>query len=382
MPARLNWDIIEEKGNLKHNNKYKYPKQDGPYKGVMSFMKIICPIHDVFYQRIQDHLSGCGCPDCGGFKKSNKENFVVKANKIHPLGIFSYEHFIYINSKTQSWITCNLCNKDFLQSSNNHLKGNGCPYCDDSSKRYTKEEFIIEVNKIHIPGKFGYDNFIYTKIEAKSWITCFIHNKDFLQSAKNHLKGSGCPDCAIDSRKYSKEEIIIEFNKIHPIGKYSYNNFIYINSKTPGWITCLTHNKDFLQVPQDHLKGHGCPSCSHTNSKKEQAWIKWLNDDQILSSQTIRINNKWYKPDGLNIQEKKVYEFKGNRWHGNPAIYNQNAFFSKRQNITYGDLNNKTIQREEELKAAGYTIISIWESEWDEIVKAEKNNFNLFKAIL
>ena len=45
-----------------HNNKYEYA--DIEYTNEKNKTTIICPIHGVFTQRIEDHLQGCGCPSC------------------------------------------------------------------------------------------------------------------------------------------------------------------------------------------------------------------------------------------------------------------------------------------------------------------------------
>ena len=48
---------------------------------------------------------------------------------------------------------------------------------------------------------------------------------------------------------------------IRHLGRYTYSNFIYKNNRTKGLITCTKHG-DFLQRPTDHLKGQGCPICA------------------------------------------------------------------------------------------------------------------------
>src|SRR5690606_25139576 len=42
--------------------------------------------------------------------------------------------------------------------------------------------------------------------------------------------------------------------------KYSYNNVVYNKSNIHVYITCLKHG-DFLQKPNVHLSGSGCPKC-------------------------------------------------------------------------------------------------------------------------
>lgn len=52
--------------NIKHNNKYDYSLAE--YKNNKTKIKIICPHHNIFEQRIDHHLSGSGTPcyvQCG-----------------------------------------------------------------------------------------------------------------------------------------------------------------------------------------------------------------------------------------------------------------------------------------------------------------------------
>ena len=52
---------FEEKANKVHSSKYKYPDQ---YINGHTKIKIVCPLHDEFYQIPSNHLSGNGCPVC------------------------------------------------------------------------------------------------------------------------------------------------------------------------------------------------------------------------------------------------------------------------------------------------------------------------------
>lgn len=53
---------FEQRANEVHNFKYIYTEVD--YKGMLTPVKIICPIHGVFWQKPVIHLNGCGCQQC------------------------------------------------------------------------------------------------------------------------------------------------------------------------------------------------------------------------------------------------------------------------------------------------------------------------------
>lgn len=54
--------------------------------------------------------------------------------------------------------------------------------------------------------------------------------------------------------------------KIHG-NKFDYSKAFYINSKTPLTIICPTHG-EYSQIPQVHLKTHGCPKCGRHHTEK------------------------------------------------------------------------------------------------------------------
>lgn len=66
-----------------------------------------------------------------------------------------------------------------------------------------------------------------------------------------------------------------------------------------------------------------------------------------------------------------AYEFDGDFWHGNPAIYDSNDI-NPRNKKSFGELYTKTVEKHNLLKKAGYTVISIWESDFNKLTKKEK----------
>lgn len=67
----LSLDYIINQGNVIHNNKYDYSLIE--YKNNKKKVKIICPVHGVWEQTINDHLGGHGCGKCDTFKRSKVE---------------------------------------------------------------------------------------------------------------------------------------------------------------------------------------------------------------------------------------------------------------------------------------------------------------------
>jgi len=142
-------------------------------------------------------------------------------------------------------------------------------------RRKTTDEFITEAKARH-GGKYGHDKTIYTGAGDKVIITCLTHG-DFEQIASDHLRGHGCPKCAIesqaDAQRSNTEEFIKKATSENVHGdKYEYGDVIYIGSNKKVEITCLTHG-NFFQTPNAHLQGAGCPKCAGNLLKTNDEFI-------------------------------------------------------------------------------------------------------------
>ncbi len=89
-----------------HNNKYKYNFNHSVLN--KDIVKITCPIHGGFEQRVGNHLAGKGCPSCGfetgGFNRSRFDALVEKKGRgiLYVLKLFSEnETFIKIGITTR-----------------------------------------------------------------------------------------------------------------------------------------------------------------------------------------------------------------------------------------------------------------------------------------
>lgn len=154
---------------------------------------------------------------------------------------------------------------------------------------YTRDQIIEKFRKIH-GDKYGYDNFIYTRLIDPSYITCPEHG-NFLQSAHSHLKGQGCPKCGLlrRAKKHNSntEEFIKKAQKIHG-DSIDYSKVEYINNKTPACFICPEHG-EFWMKPNYILNGRGCPKCG--NSRKGN--FKKLTLDEFVNRSQIIHNNKY-----------------------------------------------------------------------------------------
>lgn len=118
-----------------HNQKYDYTKFN--YENIKIASTIICFIHGEFEQSFQVHIKGHGCPSCSNNKKLNSTEFIKKSKQVHSQK-YDYGLILYINMHTKVKILCKT-HGIFEQIPMNHIRGIGCPKCNQS-----KGEKIIE----------------------------------------------------------------------------------------------------------------------------------------------------------------------------------------------------------------------------------------------
>lgn len=61
--------------------------------------------------------------------------------------------------------------------------------------------------------------------------------------------------------KKTNADYIRKFQEVHG-GRYDYSKTQYVNAVTNLQVVCPVHG-DFWQTPSNHLRGNGCPKCSH-----------------------------------------------------------------------------------------------------------------------
>lgn len=329
-----------------------------------SKVKIRCIKHDfLFEQAAYSHLAGHGCIKCSGKEQSNTLDFIQKSIIIFG-ELYDYSLIEYVNCFNKVKIICKIHHFIFEKSPINHLKGQGCPKCSKRQK-LTYDTFVEKANIVH-HNKYDYSNVIYLNNKTKIKIRCPQHNSIFQQSPNTHLRGHGCPRCG-RTGKYNTFDFITKSSIVHD-NKYDYSRSIYTIGLGKIIIICSEHG-NFSQTANHHLLGSGCPKCVSSISYKEQKWINMLNISNIKTQFSIKLNDgRIFKVDAYDPTTNTVYEFYGDYWHGNPIKYVPTNINDKNHQ-TFGFLYEKTLEKEKLLKEAKYNIVSIWESDFDKIVR-------------
>jgi hypothetical protein len=134
-----------------HGDLYDYSQVN--YTGGKNAVTIICKEHGPFNQQASVHLTGCGCPICGGGFRWDKDTFIKESKKIHK-DKYDYSQFKYVNFKTQSVIICPK-HGPFLQDPDHHIMGHGCPNCGKSKSASREEVSLLSIVKSIYPSAVG-----------------------------------------------------------------------------------------------------------------------------------------------------------------------------------------------------------------------------------
>ena len=145
---RLTTEQFINKSNAIHGKKYEYG--NCIYLRSIDKVSITCKLHGDFLQKPNGHLSGHGCPKCGGTDKLSTQSFINDSEKIHG-NIYDYSKVNYINKHNKVSIICSI-HGEFLQTPNNHLKNQGCPKCKGgvliNCDDFIKKSNIVTFNNI------------------------------------------------------------------------------------------------------------------------------------------------------------------------------------------------------------------------------------------
>jgi very-short-patch-repair endonuclease len=151
------------------------------------------------------------------------------------------------------------------------------------TRKLTQEQIINKSIETH-GNKYNYSKTIYKNAITKVIIICNKHG-EFMQLAYSHISGAGCKKCSIEYisnlHRLSPDKFINKANKIHN-NKYDYSKVEYINSQTKIIIICKEHG-EFIQKPNEHLRGCGCTKCGkismiNKQSKTQEQFIKEANN--------------------------------------------------------------------------------------------------------
>ena len=130
------YDILNRFEN-RHGNKYIYCISEN--HNIDDYVKIKCPKHDIFSQKISNHFVS-GCPKCAG-KIENIDDFIQRGINTHGIK-YDYSLVEYRNSHLSVKIICKK-HGEFSQCPYSHFNGSGCPTCSESKGEEVIRKYLI-----------------------------------------------------------------------------------------------------------------------------------------------------------------------------------------------------------------------------------------------
>ena len=145
------WFIREAKAV--HGETYDYSQT--VYVSYKTPLTVVCPEHGPFQIFPSSHLKGAGCPKCSG-RNWTQEEAIEQFRKVHG-DKYDYSKVEYKNKTTDVCIICKR-HGEFWQRPAGHLRGNGCPICNQSHLE-NKIERLLKHQKVR-----------YIKQKTFSWL--------------------------------------------------------------------------------------------------------------------------------------------------------------------------------------------------------------------
>ena len=286
------------------------------YKGVNVKIKHKCKYGHTYNQSPSHHLTGSGCPICkiNNVKKSSKKYKIECKEKGLDLPIEDY-----INNSTKIRHKCKH-GHIYKQSPNSHLRGRGCPICNNTKKSH--EQYLKECKEkgYDLPIE-GYIN-NSTKIKHKC-----SKGHVYSQSPIHHLNGSGCPICKGNKKKFSEKYLQECKDKGYdlPIEDYLSSIVKVKHMCSKGHI--------YKQKPYSHLEGYGCPICNESHGER---FIRNYLDRKVIKYESQKkfkdLKDKTYLSYDFYLPKQKILiEYQGIQHYESIDYFGSEESLNKQQ---------------------------------------------------
>ena len=215
---------FEERSNMIHNNKFKYLSI---YKNAKSKIYIECLVcGDKFWQFASSHLQGNGCLNCARIsRRKTHSNFIEDSNNTHDIKLEILS--TYVNSITPVLFKCLVCSNEFNQMPLNHLKGQGCPDCNNGG--YCKSFFESRPEMKDNPAdlyfyKFWNDNEVFYKVGITIGKRIFNHGGNYKTDLIKNV------NTTLYNAWILEQKFINDFRKYKYVPQYKFG----------GWTECFS----------------------------------------------------------------------------------------------------------------------------------------------
>lgn len=207
---------------------------------------------------------------------------------------------------------------------------------------------------------------------------CRVHNQTFMVRPQGMLRGNMqcCTKHAIVQRGLSKRTTEAEVRRriaekhsgaIQLIGKYT----LQLDRHT---FRC-DQGHEWQTTPDAVMRLSGCPTCNggHGYSRAAINWLERiaarlgrpLQHAENGGEKIIEAGGRRWRVDGFDPKTGTVYEFHGDAFHGNPAVFGLRSRPNPyRPDATAASLYKRTKEKEHDIQAAGHCVVALWETDW------------------
>lgn len=294
-------------------------------------------------------------------RKLTHQEFLTRATAVHGA---TYRYLdSYVGTGIPMRMLCPV-HGEFTQTPNAHIsQKQGCPLCARTTQAIRQASDVSDVVAKFVAThgqKYDYAQVEYVNMHHKVTILCRTHGA-FLQTPQSHIKGRGCPKCAVYTQQaYNLRRNAVVAANFEALARrkhgstFDYTLTEYTHNQHEITLRCVVHNRVVTQTARDHLDGYNpCPSCNHMKSSGEAAVFAFLSN---LTRAEAR-NRTIVKPRELDIylpDRKIAVEYCGEFWH------------SHRDQASEKVDKRKHIDKYRQCKEHGIRLITLLESEWKE----------------
>ena len=352
---------VVERAKVVHASKnYEYLYLDFEDRNVAS-VNFICLEHGQKRQRVSNHFSGGGCPDCGKHAAANSRRYTLEAFRAKAAerygDRYTYKRLEYKNNVFGHIVFDCPDHGEQKQSVTSHLRSViGCEPCSVKSTgllaRYSLDTYIAKATAVH-GNKYLYISINYDTVPFKINYVCQEHGLQN-QIGGNHIQGQGCPLCgraaAAAAKRYEFEDYVVKAREVHG-DLYDYTGLKYEENADYTFarvhFVCKKHGRQ-VQRAKDHLSGGGCPDCKNPITKPALEIQGFLDSVEVSTDLEYKFPNSRKPFDILVHTRKLVVEYNGNYWHSSQYIS-----------------SDKHLQKTRIAEANGYRCIHIRSDEWE-----------------
>jgi len=197
---------------------------------------------------------------------------------------------------------------------------------------------------------------------------------------KNHVQNGDSFYFSIREKEYknSKEvkaekgDLKFQLDSVYKYDLKQWRKCCVVCFKQARPIYCKAHDPNNIETRNSGASKIGC-QCIDLLSKELQIPLmhKHFRDDGLIEGEEHNIPNTKFYVDAYDAKTKRVWEFLGGYYHGDPSMDRNKINHFKKQ--TMGDLHDKTFQRLREIASRGFEVFYIWESAFKVFLKNLKN---------